>query len=71
MSHRALGSYLLDVLSAEQQLYVQFHLETISCRFCQANLDDLKEQQLGSEEGHSARRKRYFESSAGYLQRDS
>ena len=69
-SREDLGSYLLNVLSAEQQLYIQFHLETISCRICQANLDDLKEQQKGSDE-HSARRKRYFESSAGYLQLDS
>jgi hypothetical protein len=70
-SREDLGSYLLNVLSSDQQLYIQFHLETISCRFCQANLDDLKEQQLGNKEDQSARRKRYFESSAGYLQRDS
>ena len=70
-SREDLGSYLLNVLSSDQQLYIQFHLETISCRFCQANLDDLKEQQLGNKEDQSARRKRYFESSAGYLQRDN
>ena len=70
-SREDLGSYLLNVLSPDQQLYIQFHLETISCRFCQANLDDLKEQQLGNKEDQSARRKRYFESSAGYLQRDN
>jgi hypothetical protein len=70
-SREDLGSYLLNVLSSDQQLYIQFHLETINCRFCQANLDDLKEQQLGNKEDQSARRKRYFESSAGYLQRDN
>ena len=70
-SREGLGSYLLNVLSAEHQLYVQFHLETIGCRFCKANMDDLKERQTGSAEGHSGRRKRYFESSAGYLQGDS
>jgi hypothetical protein len=70
-SREDLGSYLLNVLSAEHQLYVQFHLETVNCRYCLANLDDLKQQQLGSDKGHSARRKRYFESSAGYLQRDN
>ena len=69
-SREDLGSYLLNVLSSDQQLYIQFHLETINCRICQANLDDLKEQQKGSDE-HSARRKRYFESSASYLHLDS
>ena len=69
-SREDLGSFLLEVLPADQQSFVQFHLETVGCRFCQANLDDLKEQQAGSEADHSARRKRYFESSVGYLQRD-
>src|ERR1017187_7866676 len=30
-----LGSYLLGVLSADQADYIDFHLRTIGCAFCQ------------------------------------
>ena len=70
-SREDLGSYLLDVLPDPQQLYIRFHLETVGCRLCQANLDDLRQLQGGAEKDRQARRKRYFESSAGYLQQDN
>src|SRR5438045_8460449 len=38
-----LGSYLLDALPAELAQYVQFHLETVGCGYCAANLDDLRQ----------------------------
>ena len=66
-----LGSYLLEVLPGPQHLYVHFHLVTVGCRLCQANLDDLRQLQGGAEKDRQARRKRYFESSAGYLQQDN
>ena len=66
-SREDLGSFLLEVLPQQQQQYVQFHLETVACRFCQANLEDLKQQHSEGEQGRSLRRKRYFESSAGHL----
>jgi len=69
-SREDLGSYLLEVLPGPQQLYLRFHLETVGCRMCQANLEDLQLQQAGGDQGRQARRKRYFESSAGYLRRD-
>jgi hypothetical protein len=62
-----LGSYLLDVLPAEVAAYVRFHVEQVSCRFCQANLDDLRRQQQETADTVSVRRTRYFQSSAGYL----
>jgi hypothetical protein len=62
-----LGSYLLSVLESEFQDYVDFHLKTIGCAFCQANLADLKERNKEREPKAAARRKRFFESSAGYL----
>ena len=40
-----LGSHLLGALSAEQADYIQFHVETIGCRLCQANIEDLRRQQ--------------------------
>ena len=37
-----LGGYLLGAGDAELLEYIDFHLKTIGCPFCQANLDDLK-----------------------------
>ena len=64
-----LGSFLLGAMSSEQQDYIQFHLETIGCRICQANLEDLKSQRLEQESAVKTRRQRYFQTSAGYLKR--
>jgi hypothetical protein len=67
-SREQLGSYLLEVLEPAFQEYVEFHLQTIACPFCRANVADLKN--LHQEPGAKAseRRRRFFESSAGYLQ---
>ena len=42
-----LGGYLLGAGDADLLDYVQFHLETIGCPYCLANLDDLKKLQGG------------------------
>lgn len=63
-----LGSYLLQVLDSDLQDYVGFHLNTIGCPYCQANLADLQAQQQEAKPQSQQRRKRFFESSAGYLQ---
>jgi hypothetical protein len=66
-----LGSYLLDVLDASHAEYVRFHLETVGCRVCNASLDDLRAQHLADEKtARETRRKRYFQSSAGFLSSD-
>ncbi len=65
-----LGSYLLNVLDGEEQDHIRFHLETIGCRLCNANLQDLQEQQKEAERATQDRRRRYFQSSAGYLHGD-
>jgi anti-sigma factor RsiW len=64
-----LGSYLLGVLEPAQQDYVEFHLRTIGCAFCQANMADLQAQQHESEPRVQDRRKRVFDSSAGLLKK--
>ena len=64
-----LGAYVLGVLPDEHHAYIEFHLQTAGCRYCQANLADLKAQQSEAAEGTTARRKKYFQSSAGYLGR--
>jgi len=37
-----LGSFLLGAGDPELLEYIEFHLKTIGCPFCQANLDDLR-----------------------------
>jgi len=63
------GSYLLGALDPEEAAYLRFHLETIGCRWCRANLEDLRALQSESSEQSATRRRRYFQSSAGYLGR--
>jgi hypothetical protein len=61
-----LGNFLLGILPQEAADYVRFHLETVGCRWCQANRNDLARQQEEKATGQLRRRK-YFQSSAGYL----
>lgn len=63
------GSYLLGALEPEMAATMKFHLEVVGCRFCQANLADLEAHQAESQNAAQTRRRRYFESSAGYLRR--
>ncbi len=65
-----LGNFLLGVLEDDEQDYIEFHLKTIGCAFCQANLTDLQTQQKSLSASVQKRRRRYFESSAGLLKRD-
>jgi hypothetical protein len=64
-----LGSFLLKALEAEQHDYIQFHLHTIGCSFCQANLADLEARQKEAAPKVQERRRRFFQSSAGLLQK--
>lgn len=63
-----LGSYLLGVLDDDVQDYIEFHLKTIGCAYCLANLADLQTQQQDVDGQGKKRRKRYYQSSAGLLQ---
>jgi len=69
-SRQQLGCYLLDTLSKEERDYVIFHVEVAGCRYCQANLQDLQKQQAESREVVEGLRRKYFQSSAGYLRRN-
>lgn len=62
-----LGSYLLGALLPEAGDYVEFHLNVVGCRLCQANLADLRRQQSETGAAVDSRRRKYFQSSAGYL----
>lgn len=62
-----LGSYVLQVLDAGLQQYIDFHLGTVACAYCLANLADLQQLQQEPVPKARERRRRFFESSAGYL----
>jgi hypothetical protein len=62
-----LGSYLLGVLDPDHHEYVSFHLQTIGCSYCQANLTDLQAQRHSTAPADQERRRRFFDSSAGLL----
>jgi len=64
-----LGSYLLGALDTGHSEYIDFHLQKIGCRYCQANLDDLRRQQQETAETVKTRRTKYFQSTAGHLRR--
>ncbi len=64
-----MGSFLLGVLEDDQASYVRFHLEVVACRLCHANLEDLRRRQAESNDMIVVRRRKYFDSSAGYLHR--
>lgn len=64
-----LGSFLLGVLPDDAARYVAFHLEVVGCRYCQANVTDLKNQQAEAHASAENRRQKYFQSSAGHLRR--
>jgi Putative zinc-finger len=66
-SRELLGNHLLQVLDGEQQAYIEFHLQTIGCAFCLANLADLQALQKEPPSKAAKRRQRFFESSAGLL----
>lgn len=61
-----IGSYLLGVLEEPWQTYTAFHLDTVKCLMCRANLEDLRaegEEQPAVEQLSE----RMFQSSVGFL----
>jgi len=68
-SRQELGGYLLGALPEEAAEYIAFHVEAAGCRYCQANLADLEARRAEPDRAAQVRRRRYFQSSAGYLHR--
>jgi RNA polymerase sigma-70 factor (ECF subfamily) len=67
LKRSTIGSYLLGVLEEPWQSYTAFHLETVRCLMCRANLDD-----LGTERGAAGSPQladQMFQSSVGFLSR--
>jgi hypothetical protein len=58
--------YLADGLGDGLKQYLEFHLQTIGCRCCEANVDDLRR---GMDEESPQRTRRVFETSVGQLRK--
>ncbi len=63
-----LGQFLLGTLADEASDYIRFHIGQVGCRYCDANLADLKEASKPDKQP-TKRRQRYFQTSAGYLKK--
>jgi RNA polymerase sigma factor (sigma-70 family) len=59
-----LGGYLLETLSPDWHAYVDFHVNRLKCRFCNANLADLRKETAASADQF---RHRVMESSVGFF----
>jgi hypothetical protein len=66
-SREQLGSYLLGALPDEEAAHVAFHVEVVGCRLCRASLTDLGNREKEAPHEVETRRRKYFQSSAGYL----
>ena len=64
-----LAAHVLGTLAESAAAYIRFHVQTVGCRLCQANLTDLENQQAEASEVARGRRRKYFQSSAGYLRK--
>ena len=62
-----LSGYLFQTHDAARQAYIDFHLQTVGCPYCTANLADLHARQQESEGQVKERRKRIFAAGAGFL----
>ncbi len=62
-----IGAYMLGTLEPAWQDYVAFHLDRLGCRFCRANLDDLRRQ--NQDDQAPALRQRILNSTAGFLRK--
>jgi hypothetical protein len=67
LTREQLGGYLLGATDVELSQYIEFHLKTIACECCVANLEDLRRQQGARDTASARRRQQIFASSAGLL----
>lgn len=57
-------AYLDEQVGESLRRYLQFHLETIGCRYCAANLEDLRS---SDDAAAKTRRQKIFQTSIGHL----
>lgn len=66
-TRQQLGAYLLDALDPDHAEYVRFHIETVGCPFCGANLADLQRKSEQVTPAARSRQKKIYDSSRGLL----
>jgi RNA polymerase sigma factor (sigma-70 family) len=59
-----IGGYLLHTLDEAWHQYIDFHINTLGCSFCRANLDDLQQQ---TERDKDNLRRKIMESTIGFF----
>lgn len=64
-----LGKFSLDLLPADWEEFVRFHVEVLGCTFCAANLEELTESDTTDEA--DSFHKRLFSSTVGFLRPQS
>ena len=69
LKRSTLGSFLLDVLDADWNTYIDFHVNQAACPVCRANLEDLREEESRDDNYRSQLSQRCFASSVGFLSR--
>ena len=65
LKRSAIGAYLLGTLEAPWQAFADFHLNRLGCRFCLANLDDLRSQDAPRQK--RTLQQRIMQSTIGFL----
>lgn len=70
-SREELGAFVLGTLDPDHEEYLRFRLDVLRCPFTRANLNDLQARQQARADDSEPRRRRYFQSSAGYLGKSS
>lgn len=61
-----IGRHLLGTLEDPWKQYVAFHLETLGCRFCRANADDLRET-AATQDAKTPASDKLFQSTIGFF----
>lgn len=64
-----IGSFLLQALDEDLEIYIGFHLKVIGCPACQANLDDLEKKKAKADKPTAARHKKILNSSGPALKK--
>lgn len=65
-----LSNFLLDAMSDDLRAYIQFHLQTVDCPFCQAQLEELKALKKAGKKAAPGRANQTLQEGVRLLQRE-
>lgn len=64
-----LSNFLLDAMSDDLRAYIKFHLQTVECLFCRAELEELKALKKGGKKARGERANKTLQEGVRLLQR--